>query len=111
MMSPIHLRVLLDETREKIASLLKYQNWENFCFNRGALDVLNEICTNLGNKKDLPSERALDLLISVNRVRQSGNYFAHNTQPEEIQKAILFSSFQQDLLKELYLFMYGTSIQ
>jgi hypothetical protein len=113
LITPLHLRVLLDQARRKVLDVLNCETWEDLRENKSALLLADEIYARIANAEHSPSREAVRFLCSYNNVRRSGNNVAHTAKPEEVKAAVLtkqLDSKERNLLEQLYTFTYELSV-
>ena len=113
LITPLHLRVLLDKARRKVLDELNCETWEDLRQNKSASVLTEHIHAHIAKAEHPPSREAVHLLCSYNNIRRSGNNAAHNAKPEVVKAAVLtkdLDSNERKLLEQLYLFTYGQSV-
>jgi hypothetical protein len=107
---PIHLRVLLDRSRQTMLQHMKFECWEDLRQDNNSISQLTDtILRGLANVEDRLSRETVVFLCSYNNIRRDGNYFAHSASQMEIRDAVEKKSIDsQDrrFLEQLYQFVF-----
>jgi len=112
---PLHLRVLLDRTRERILVIMEFDSWDDLVKGQSVEQVTISIIralTKAGIQQSPPHD-AIRYLCSYNNVRKAGNYHAHNATREEVRDAVLtkeLDSWDRTALSYFFQFVFGESI-
>ncbi|KIM71984.1 hypothetical protein PILCRDRAFT_746965 [Piloderma croceum F 1598] len=110
LITPLHLRVLLDKTRQKILNHIKCDTWEDLRQDKSIYNLTEHVYTHLADTEHPPSRGAVQFLCSYNNVRCSGNSVAHTAKLEEVKAAATtkqLESTERRWLEQLYMFTYG----
>jgi len=113
LITPLHLRVLLDKARQKILNHIKCDTWEDLRQDKSIYHLTEHVYTHLADTEYPPSRGAVQFLCSYNNVRRSGNSVAHTAKPEEVKAAVTtkqLESTERRWLEQLYIFTYGESV-
>jgi hypothetical protein len=113
LLTPLHLRVLLDLTRQKILHALSYDTWEDLRNNRNMHELAHYIIHRLAHVSDCPSHEAIFFLCSYNNVRRDGNTAAHEADQEDVRAAVLrkpIDSKDRRCLEEMYMYTYSSEL-
>ena len=114
---PLHLRVLLDRTREKILNIMDISSWEVMVNNQTLDQLTSTIMHALEQARTQhphpPVRDAIYYLCAYNNVRTDGNYHAHYASEEEMQAAVLtkpIDSKDRQMLTQFFQFVFGSSV-
>ena len=114
---PLHLRVLLDRTREKILNIMDISSWEVMVNNQTLDQLTSTIMRALdqaGTQHPHPPVReAIYYLCAYNNVRRDGNYHAHHASVEEMRDAVLtkpIDSKDREMLSQFFRFVFGSPV-
>ncbi|KAF8650066.1 hypothetical protein AX16_005430 [Volvariella volvacea WC 439] len=112
MIMPLHHRVFLDLTRQKILENFECESWESLRENRSVYQLKNHIFKSLP-AATRPSLEAIEFLCSYNNVRRDGNAAAHDASKEDVRTAVIgkpVESKDRRCLEEMYVYTYGDRI-
>ncbi|KAI6100409.1 hypothetical protein EV401DRAFT_904732 [Pisolithus croceorrhizus] len=112
-LTPLHLRHLLNLGRQKVAEIFSFSCWEDLVASKKGQNLLKLVKRRLRRHRYRPSSPALKLLCLPSDVRESGNKAAHSGSEDQIRDAIMTSplhSENQLLLKEVFRFVYEASV-
>ncbi|KAF8557528.1 hypothetical protein OG21DRAFT_274806 [Imleria badia] len=113
LLMPLHLRVLLDLSRNKVVAILRKTSWKAVLEEAGSSDTGTYIINNLGNQPNNPLSTTIQFLCSWSNTRERGNRSAHQATQAEICDAVNGSglnAFEKEHLSALYLFIFGISV-
>jgi hypothetical protein len=113
LITPLHLRVLLDKARQKILNHIKCDTWEDLRQDKSIYNLTEHVYAHLADTEHPPSRGAVQFLCSYNNVRRSGNSVAHTAKPEEVKAAVTtrqLESTERRWLEQLYMFTYGEPV-
>lgn len=107
MLTPDHLRVLLDETRLKILESVESATWEDFRGSLGIAALKDTVAARTGL-----SQRLASFVCESNNIRCQGNLAAHSASKDDIREAIMQQDFgnERELLGGLFRFVYGEEL-
>lgn len=88
LITPLHLRALLDHAREKILEDFNCASWEDLLPNKGVRQLANDLYNQLSSATHHPSVEAVYFLCAFNSVRRAGNSVAHNATQEDMRVAV-----------------------
>jgi regulator of replication initiation timing len=113
LLTPLHLRVLLDRARGKILELGKYESWEDLRQNKTIFQLTQTVDALVANTPHCPSHDAIEFLCSYNNVRRQGNAAAHTASQEEIKEAVTTKKLEtreRQCLEEIYAFIFDQNL-
>ncbi|KIM73213.1 hypothetical protein PILCRDRAFT_829303 [Piloderma croceum F 1598] len=109
LITPLHLRVLLDKARQKIINHIECDTWEDLRQDKSIYNLAEHVYAHLADTEHPPSRGAVQFLCSYNNVCRSGNSVAHTAKPEEVKAAVTtrqLESTERRWLEQLYMFTY-----
>jgi len=115
MIIPLHLRVLLDTTRQQILRDMKVESWEDLRGERNAYDLAHWLHSTLPQQSaiaHLPSLGTFTFLCLYNNVRREGNLAAHSATPTQIKEAVQtkpLDSTDRKCLREMFIYAFKDS--
>ena len=110
--TPIHLRVLLDLTRQQILESLECNTWEDLRKNLLISELSAHICRLLP-QVSCPSYETIEFVCAYNNIRRDGNAAAHQATKEEMREAVTTKKLgkkERRCLEEMYLYVFGTKV-
>ncbi|KAF8799462.1 hypothetical protein BYT27DRAFT_7201519 [Phlegmacium glaucopus] len=111
--TPIHLRVLLDLTRQQILKNLEYDTWEDLRKNRLISELTGVIYGLLPQVAQRPSYETIEFVCAYNNIRRDGNAAAHHATQEEMREAVTTKKLdtkERRCLEEMYRYVFGTEV-
>ncbi|TDL16418.1 hypothetical protein BD410DRAFT_889013 [Rickenella mellea] len=112
LITPLHLRVLLDMAQQKILEHLKADSWEDFRAEKNLSQLVEDVFEKLSGHCHL-SREAILFLCSYNDVRKAGNKAAHTAKQEEIRNAVLTKPLERGErrhLEQIFEFTFGETV-
>ncbi|CAA7270812.1 unnamed protein product [Cyclocybe aegerita] len=107
-LSPLYLRVLLDNARDRTLPLIQEPSWAEAVEGRTPEQLRQYVSTRFRSSGIAIPQDCVHLLCGWNRVRDRGNIAAHSATEEEIQDAILREpEADQPKLEWLFTFSFG----
>lgn len=114
LLTPLHLRVLLDDARKKVLTVLENDSWEELRGSRNLDDqvdfIFRQLSIQCGRSPLTPS--CVRFLCSYNNIRRLGNLAAHRATKDNIRRAIFTQTIDQNRswLEMLFNFTFDESI-
>jgi hypothetical protein len=107
LISPIHIRVLLDRSRGKIVEQSRYDSWEDL---RDSLEI-NELKKYITSTHCIRNDLA-SFICEFTNVRRDGNEAAHTAECRDIRSAVQQKpeGAERRLLEEVYQFVFDEDI-
>lgn len=106
LLTPLHLRTLLDLSRQKVLRHTAASTGEELRSNRNVHDLVNKLDEDLTEKPYRPSNVAIIFLCGFNNVRRDGNIAAHTAEKSDIREAVLKQSIGHNRTMEEQLFKF-----
>ena len=109
MITPLHLRVLLDRARVRILEQSDCNSWEDLRGNMTVYELTNSVLDVLQGSPYCPSTGTVRFLCSYNNIRRAGNFAAHTADQNEIKAAVttkVLGSNERECLEQIYRFLY-----
>ena len=113
LIAPLHLRVLLDMTKEKILQVVKCNNWEDLREDRNIDQLIEYVYWALANTLNRPSRDTVKFLCSYNNVRREGNFAAHTASMEQMRDAVTTRQLEtrdRRCLEQIFKFTFNEDI-
>jgi len=113
LITPLHLRVLLDLARQKVLEHFDCASWEDLCENKSVYQLAGNIYSMLSNVPNCPSAEAVTFLCAYNNVRRTGNSAAHTAKQEDVRTAVTTKELEtndRQYLEQIYAFTYGQPV-
>ena len=88
LITPLHLRVLLDAAKEKVLRVFQCNSWEDLRDNRNIQQLIDFVHRGLTDTLNCPSRDTVRFLCSYNNVRREGNSAAHAASVEQMRSAV-----------------------
>ena len=121
LITPLHLRVLLDAARQQILQDMNIESWEALRGQRNAHDLaiflFNRLsqragATTASGSNFLPSLHTFRFLCLYNNVRREGNLAAHSASKPQVREAVQkkdIGSAERACLEEMFRYAYKDS--
>jgi hypothetical protein len=113
LITPLHLRVLLDLARQKVLEHFDCASWEDLRENKSVYQLAGDIYSMLSNVPNCPSADAVAFLCAYNNVRRTGNSAAHTAKQEDVRAAVTTKRLEtndRQYLEQIYTFTYGQPV-
>ena len=113
LITPLHLRVLLDLARQKVLEHFDRASWEDLRANKSVYQLAGDIYSTLSNVPHCPSVDAVIFLCAYNNVRCTGNSAAHTAKQEDVRAAVTTKRLEtndRQYLEQIYAFTYGQPV-
>ncbi len=106
-MAPLHIRVLLDCTRQKILAQTPHQSWDAFCVSASMEDLTDMVAQSTNFSPDLSS-----YICEFSNTRHQVSVVAHTASIEDVRSAVLQKPFDDEriYLVQLFSFVYDQPV-
>jgi len=110
LITPLHLRVLLEHARVRILDQSNCNSWEDLRGNKTIYELTSSILDTLRDFPHCPSRDTIQFLCSYNNVRRAGNVAAHTASQDDIKAAVTTKGLgtrERECLEQIYGFLYN----